>query len=98
MPVSDGTNETAPNPSAVLPDEVAGELLDSIEAGNFYAVCNDGDQTVEQFKAAAVWYAQDITEGRPPLSRWHPEHRPQFLAIAASLAVEQPVPARASRL
>jgi hypothetical protein len=25
-----------------------------------------------------LWAALDITENRPPLSRWHPDHRAAF--------------------
>ncbi len=61
-------------PGAWLPDQVVDLLIDGIIADDFYIVCPDGEVTSEMDKQRILWAAQDITENRPPLSRWHPEY------------------------
>lgn len=59
-------------PGAWLPDQVVDMLLEGIIKNQFYIVCPDDEVTSEMDKKRILWAAQDITENRPPLSRWHP--------------------------
>ncbi len=57
-------------PGAWLPEQVVARLLDGMAAGAFYIICPDDEVTEEMDRARILWAAADITEGRPPLSRW----------------------------
>ena len=48
---------------------------EAIERGDFYAMCPDGETTPEMDRKRVLWHAQDLTENRPPLSRWHPDFK-----------------------
>jgi NAD(P)-dependent dehydrogenase (short-subunit alcohol dehydrogenase family) len=65
---------------AWLPDQVVDLLLAGISEDRFYIICPDDEVTEEMDKKRILWAAQDITEDRPPLSRWHPD----FAEVAKS--------------
>jgi hypothetical protein len=50
-------------------------------AGDFYIVCPDNEVTSELDAKRIAWAAGDITENRPPLSRWHPDYKDAFAAF-----------------
>jgi NAD(P)-dependent dehydrogenase (short-subunit alcohol dehydrogenase family) len=52
--------------------------LDRLAAGDFYILCPDNEVTREVDNARIAWAAQDITENRPPLSRWSAEWKDAF--------------------
>jgi hypothetical protein len=58
-------------------------MADRIAAGDFYILCPDNDVSRELDNARMLWAAGDITENRPPLSRWHPDHADAFKAYLA---------------
>lgn len=60
-------------PGAWLPEQVVDAMLSGIDRGDFYIICPDGEVTAEMDRKRILWAAGDITENRPPLSRWHPE-------------------------
>ncbi len=60
-------------PGAWLPDQVIDFMLAALEKGDFYILCPDGEVTEEMDHQRILWAAGDITENRPPLSRWHPD-------------------------
>lgn len=74
---------------ATMPDEAwtAEELLAHFEGrfrrGDFYILCPDNVVTPELDAARILWGAQDITENRPALSRWHPDWKGRFDAFVA---------------
>ena len=68
-------------PGAWLPEQVAGRLLEGLERGDFYILCPDNEVTPEMDRKRILWGAMDITENRPPLSRWHPDYAEQFKAF-----------------
>jgi hypothetical protein len=49
-------------------------LVAGMGQGDFYIICPDNDVTRGIDNRRILWAAQDITENRPALSRWHPEH------------------------
>jgi NAD(P)-dependent dehydrogenase (short-subunit alcohol dehydrogenase family) len=64
-----GTQEH--KPGAWLPEQVVDAMLTGIARGDFYIICPDGEVSVEMDRKRILWAAGDITENRPPLSRWH---------------------------
>ncbi len=50
-------------------------LLDRLGKGDFYIICEDNEVTNAVDFKRIEWAAGDITENRPPLSRWHPDYR-----------------------
>ena len=67
-----GTQEH--KPGAWLPEQVVDAMLSGVARGDFYIICPDGEVTVEMDKKRIRWAAGDMTENRPPLSRWHPDY------------------------
>ena len=67
-----GTQEH--KPGAWLPELVVDTMLSGVARGDFYIICPDGEVTVEMDKKRILWAAGDMTENRPPLSRWHPDY------------------------
>lgn len=63
---------------AWLPEQVIDRLIDGMGRGDFYILCPDNDVTREMDVKRITWAAQDITENRPPLSRWHPDFEEAF--------------------
>jgi NAD(P)-dependent dehydrogenase (short-subunit alcohol dehydrogenase family) len=68
------TGKAEHKPGAWLPDQVVDLLLAGIAENRFYIICPDDEVTPEMDAKRILWAAQDITENRPPLSRWHPEY------------------------
>lgn len=63
---------------AWLPDQVIDYLFAAIGNGDFYVICPDGEVSSEEDRRRITWAAGDITENRPPLSRWHPGYKDAF--------------------
>jgi NAD(P)-dependent dehydrogenase (short-subunit alcohol dehydrogenase family) len=67
-------------PGAWVPDQVVAMLIEAMNRGDFYVICPDNDVTREIDNKRMLWAARDITENRPPLSRWHPDYQEAFAA------------------
>jgi NAD(P)-dependent dehydrogenase (short-subunit alcohol dehydrogenase family) len=68
---------------AWTPDQVIDVLVERMGKGDFYILCEDNEVTnLIDFKRI-VWAAEDITENRPPLSRWHPDYKDAFTRYLA---------------
>src|SRR5690242_6131617 len=65
-------------PGAWTPDQVIDMLVDSMGRGDFYIICPDNEVTRDVDNRRILWAAQDITENRPPLSRWHADYKDAF--------------------
>lgn len=63
---------------AWLPQQVIDYMLAGLSVGKFYILCPDDETTPEMDKARILWSARDITEDRPPLSRWEANWRAKF--------------------
>lgn len=68
-------------PAAWTPDQVVDFMLQRMAAGDFYILCPDNDVTREVDNARMTWAMQDLTQNRPPLSRWHPDYADAFAAF-----------------
>lgn len=55
-------------------------MLESLDRGDFYILCPDNDVPRSLDEKRIRWAAGDITENRPPLSRWHPDYADAFAA------------------
>jgi len=71
-------NEEKPADGAWMPKEVFDYMLKKLNQGSFYIICPDNEVDSKTDKARMRWAMQDITEDRPPLSRWHPEWKGEF--------------------
>mmetsp|Transcript_5368 Transcript_5368/g.10371 ORF Transcript_5368/g.10371 Transcript_5368/m.10371 type:complete len:307 (-) Transcript_5368:1085-2005(-) len=71
-------HEGKPQPGAWMPSQVIDYLVQQVEKGSFYVICPDNDVDVETDKLRITWTFGDITEDRPPLSRWHPDYKDKF--------------------
>jgi NAD(P)-dependent dehydrogenase (short-subunit alcohol dehydrogenase family) len=77
------TGKKQHRPGAWLPDQVIDILLDALDRGDFYIICPDGEVTPEMDRKRILWGAGDMTEKRPPLSRWHPDFAEAFEEFSA---------------
>jgi len=76
------TGKREHKPGAWLPDQVIDVFLAALDRGDFYIICPDDEVTTEMDRMRILWSAGDITENRPPLSRWHPDHAKAFAAFS----------------
>jgi NAD(P)-dependent dehydrogenase (short-subunit alcohol dehydrogenase family) len=80
------TRRAAEKPAgAWTPAQVVDFALERLAAGDFYIICPDNEVTRAVDNARIAWASQDITENRPPLSRWHPDWRDAFAAYMAGV-------------
>jgi NAD(P)-dependent dehydrogenase (short-subunit alcohol dehydrogenase family) len=70
-------------PGAWTPEQVVDFMLEHMAAGDFYIICPDNEVTREIDNARMTWAMQDITQNRPPLSRWHPDWQAAFADFLA---------------
>ena len=77
------TGDREHRPGAWWPDQVVDFMLDGLRRGDFYILCPDGEVTPEMDAKRIRWAAGDITEKRPPLTRWHPDYKEAFDAFEA---------------
>ena len=66
--------------AAWTPEETVDFMLDSLGRGDFYILCPDNDVPRRLDEKRILWAAQDITQNRPALSRWHPDWSERFKA------------------
>lgn len=66
------TGNKSHQPGAWLPEQVVEFMVDGLQHGDFYILCPDNEVNTAQDHRRILWGASDITENRPPLSRWHP--------------------------
>lgn len=71
-------HENKPAPGAWMPMQVIEFMLKELNEGKFYIVCPDNDVDRETDNLRMTWAMQDITQDRPPLSRWHPDWKDKF--------------------
>jgi len=71
-------------PGAWTADQVMDFAVERMAAGDFYILCPDNEVTRDMDNARITWAAQDITQNRPPLSRWHADWKDAFAAFLAA--------------
>mmetsp|Transcript_2007 Transcript_2007/g.2516 ORF Transcript_2007/g.2516 Transcript_2007/m.2516 type:complete len:313 (+) Transcript_2007:115-1053(+) len=73
-------HEAKPAAGAWMPSQVVDFMIRELDEGHFYIVCPDNDVDRETDNLRMTWAMQDITQDRPPLSRWHPDYKDKFTA------------------
>lgn len=63
---------------AWLPAEVIDYLLAALSRGSFYIICPDNEVSSAEDGRRLRWAAGDLSEDRPPLSRWHPDYQEAY--------------------
>ena len=71
-------HEDKPASGAWMPSQVIDFMIQEIDKGRFYVMCPDNDVDRQTDNLRMAWTMQDIVEDRPPLSRWHPDHKENF--------------------
>lgn len=71
-------HENKPAQGAWMPSEVVEYMLQELDKERFYIVCPDNDVDRVTDNLRMTWAMQDLTQNRPPLSRWHPEWKEKF--------------------
>jgi NAD(P)-dependent dehydrogenase (short-subunit alcohol dehydrogenase family) len=74
-------------PGAWTPEQVVAFMVTRMTAGDFYIICPDNEVSRDIDNARILWAAMDITENRPPLSRWHPDYAEAFKAFLAERGI-----------
>jgi NAD(P)-dependent dehydrogenase (short-subunit alcohol dehydrogenase family) len=64
--------------AAWTPEQVADFLFSGVARGDFYILCPDNETTAEMDRKRMAWALGDVIEGRPALSRWHPDYKAAF--------------------
>ena len=77
------TGDREHKPGAWLPDQVINMLVEALDRGDFYILCPDDEVTPAMDHDRILWAASDITENRPPLSRWHGDYGDAFARFSA---------------
>lgn len=76
------TGKSEHKQGAWLPDQVIDYLFAALERNDFYIICPDNEVTAKMDHERILWGAGDITENRPPLSRWHPDYSEKFKELS----------------
>lgn len=71
----DGSEKPA---GAWTPQETVLYMLDKVRSGDFYVIVPDNETRRDVDSLRILWSAGDIVEGRPALSRWHPDYKGLF--------------------
>ena len=72
------TGKRAHQPGAWLPEQVIDLMFARLADNDFYIICPDDEVTPALDNARILWGAGDITENRPPLSRWDAAWKQEF--------------------
>lgn len=76
-------HEEKPHKDAWMPSQVIDFMRQELDKGLFYIICPDNDVDRETDNLRMTWTMQDITQDRPPLSRWHPDYKDKFAEFLA---------------
>lgn len=56
-------------------EQVVDFLEEKMEEGKFYVLCPDNDVSESMDRKRIAWTANDLIEGRPPLTRWREDYK-----------------------
>lgn len=71
-------HEAKPAKDAWMPQQVVDFMVQELDKGLFYIICPDNDIDRETDNLRMTWMMQDVTQDRPPLSRWHPDYKDKY--------------------
>jgi len=83
-PASVFFHEDKPAAGAWMPEQVVEYMEAHLAKGTFYIICPDNETSEHTDNLRMTWAMQDYTLRRPPLSRWHPDHKDPFAAYIAA--------------
>ena len=72
-PFATGAQKEKPE-GAWTPDQVVDYLEQKMSERKFYVICPDNDVSEETDKTRMLWAANDLVQGRPPLTRWREDY------------------------
>ncbi len=75
------TGDRDHQPGAWMPDQVVDYMFVALDRGDFYILCPDNEVSPDEDRKRVLWSARDVTENRPPLSRWHGDFDDTFDAF-----------------
>jgi NAD(P)-dependent dehydrogenase (short-subunit alcohol dehydrogenase family) len=64
--------------SAWTSEQTVDYFIARMTKGDFYILCPDNDVDEIRDRRRVEWAARDVSENRPPLSRWHPDFADAF--------------------
>jgi hypothetical protein len=53
-------------------------MFERVRLGDFYIIVPDNETSPQLDQLRMRWAAEDVSENRPALSRWHPEWKARF--------------------
>ena len=53
-------------------------MLEHVRLGDFYIIAPDNNTPAQLDKLRMQWAMEDVTEGRPALSRWHADFKSEY--------------------
>jgi hypothetical protein len=65
-------------PGAWTTEQCVDQLIKSLNAGDFYVLCEDNDVKRWQDEKRMQWNVDDVIKNRSALSRWDPKHKDDF--------------------
>lgn len=71
-------HQDKPAAGAWMPKQVIDYMIQELDKSRFYIICPDNDVDRETDNLRMSWTMSDITENRPPLSRWDKEWGKKF--------------------
>lgn len=81
-----GGGSARPKPEgAWSAEETVSYMLERVRLGDFYILCPDNETSGALDRLRIRWGMEDLIEGRPALSRWHPDFKVCLTAYLASL-------------
>ncbi|MEM1163295.1 MAG: SDR family NAD(P)-dependent oxidoreductase [Pseudomonadota bacterium] len=78
VPGFTATGTGGPKDGAWSPEQVVEHMMAALSRRSFYIICPDGEVTSDMDRSRILWGAEDITQDRPPLSRWHGDWAEEF--------------------
>jgi NAD(P)-dependent dehydrogenase (short-subunit alcohol dehydrogenase family) len=79
-PAANAAGDSVPvkPPAAWTADQVVDFMMEGLAARDFYILCPDNQTTLDMDRRRMQWAADDLIQGRPALSRWHPDYEAAF--------------------
>lgn len=78
--LSAGRHPTKP-PGAWTPDQCVDQLVKSLNAGDFYILCEDNDVKRWQDEKRMQWNVDDVIKNKSALSRWDEKYKGDYEAF-----------------
>ena len=63
---------------AWTPEQMVQYMLERVRLGDFYIIAPDNETPPHLDRLRMQWAMEDVTEGRPALSRWHPDFKREY--------------------